>query len=163
MAKVAEAEAEIVRAEVKAPVTERAPEPVIVVKEPEVEILVKEMPIINEKNVQDLGEDIISELEKLNSDGILPDDGFNAYGEEEAVEVEDDSEIDIIHDTRKILAEQEDDVIEINDTISIDSLSDEALYQARGYRPIKVNMPRKNKSIVASERYVNDILNKKLK
>lgn len=112
--------------------------------------------------------DFISQLEGLN-DANLPDDGFGAYeSEDEPIMIEaeeEDSDASVIMEARKLMVEpdEEEGVIELNDTISVDSMGDDYLQQVRGYRPIKANMPRKKGSIIASELYMNNILNKKLK
>lgn len=124
-----------------------------------------EKDLIDFPSMPGLDDNLLSELAALN-DLDIPDDGLSAYSESEPDDEEseeDVSDMDVISDARKMLTEQDDDVIELNDTLSVDSLGDEYLHQARGYKPIKVNMPRNQKAIIASERYMNDMLNKKLK
>lgn len=138
---------------------------------PQEQLPPKQEDIINSISSLDLGKpdesigDIVSELELLNQLDLLPDDGLAAYEPDEEIEesAEDESDISVIKSAQKHLNDREEDVIELTDTLTVDSLGDEELYRTRGYRPIKVNMPKKKKSIIASERYVNDMLNKKLK
>lgn len=132
------------------------------------EDLLSDDDLLGLSDLSDAGNELIASLSGLEEMGI-PDDSFSAYVDDsdsaDDIDGEDDevSDISVIQDARKSLSENEDDVIELNETIAIDSLGDEYLRQTRGYKPIRANLPRKQKSIIASERYINDMLNKKLK
>lgn len=159
-----EAKMEVVRqAEAKEEKVRVLPEPQVKPEIPQVEKILETMPLA-EDLLAGTTDDLLDQLEGLN-DIDLPDEDFGSYdaGIEPDFTPEEDVEVDVIADVKKLLNTQEDDVIELTDTIMIDSLGDDYLQQMRGYRPIKANMPRKKKSIIASERYMNDILNQKLK
>lgn len=114
-----------------------------------------------------LDNDIFSELSGL--DGMnLPDDGLESYSDDEDTDDTNDefiSDIAVINNAQKTLVNhpKSDEEIDIGGSIAIDSLGDDYLLETRGYRPIKANLPRRGTSITASEKYMNDILNKKFK